>query len=326
MRFCRAAILLIVAGSALSACPLRADELTPASSAQTVSLAQYVSQLQAEHSLATACSQQASACDSNQSGPDETVHLDSGASFNVRNAWLRDALSSAKTLPDAPRAALMRQVETHLDADLSDTRPSSSQPDFTRARHAADAILASREFRTVHQESLWDRLRARLYQWLDRVLGHVAAFGSRSPWIGPLIEWLLGITAATLLLAWIFRNLRGQRLRMALEAARPMERSEERVQNWLREAEEHAGGERYRDAVHCLYWAGIAALDGRRLWHPDRARTPREYLRLLDATSPVLPLLQRQTLSLESIWYGLRPAHRQDYDIAFDLYRRLRTA
>ncbi|MGD0369705.1 MAG: DUF4129 domain-containing protein, partial [Acidobacteriaceae bacterium] len=69
----------------------------------------------------------------------------------------------------------------------------------------------------------------------------------------------------------------------------------------------------------------IATLEGRRLWQPDRARTPREYLRLLDPASPVSPLLRRQTFSFETIWYGLRPAARPDYDHALDLHRRLRS-
>jgi hypothetical protein len=94
----------------------------------------------------------------------------------------------------------------------------------------------------------------------------------------------------------------------------------------MREAEEHAAGGRFRDAVHCLYWASIVTLEGRRLWQPDRARTPREYLRLLDPASATAPLLRRQTFSFETIWYGLRPAARPDYDSALELHRQLRAA
>jgi hypothetical protein len=98
------------------------------------------------------------------------------------------------------------------------------------------------------------------------------------------------------------------------------------VLNWMREAEDHAAAGRFRDAVHCLYWASIVALEGQRLWQPDRARTPREYLRLLDPTSATAPLLRRQTFSFETIWYGLRPAARLDYDSALELHRQLRAA
>ena len=229
-------------------------------------------------------------------------------------------------MPDAKRAALMTSVESHLDADLADVQSASSSPDFATARQRANSILAGREFDTSSEPSLRDRIMAVLYRWLDRLLSHVAAFGSRSPWIGPVLEWFLGGLACALLLVWAFRGVRRQRVRVQLDTARRIQQTDERVLNWMREAEEHAARERFRDAVHCLYWASIATLEGRRLWQPDRARTPREYLRLLDPASPVSPLLRRQTFSFETIWYGLRSAARPDYDHALDLHRRLRSA
>jgi hypothetical protein len=132
--------------------------------------------------------------------------------------------------------------------------------------------------------------------------------------------------ACALLLVWVFRNLRRQRRRMAIEAAHQTEQTEERVSNWLRDAENCAARGAFRDAVHCLYWASIAALEGRRLWQPDRSRTPREYLRLLDPASSVWAILRRQTRSFETIWYGLRAASSSDYDVALDLHRQLRAA
>ncbi len=220
----------------------------------------------------------------------------------------------------------MASVEAHLDADLADAQPPSATPDFVTARKDANAILAGREFNTSSEPSLRDRIMAILYRWLDRLLSHVAAFGARSPWIGPVLEWFLGTLACALLLVWAFRGVHRQRVRMRIEAARNIEQTDERVLNWMREAEEHAARERFRDAVHCLYWASVTALEGRRLWQPDRARTPREYLRLLDPASSLTPLLRRQTFSFESIWYGLRPAARLDYENALQIHHQLRSA
>lgn len=221
---------------------------------------------------------------------------------------------------------MMATAEAHLDEDLADVQAPPAAPDFTAARRDANAILDSREFNTAVETSLRDRVIAMLYRWLDRLLAHVAAFGSRSPWIGPLIEWGLAAIACALLLAWAFRTVRRQCVRMQFETARQIEQTDERVLNWLREAEQHAAVGRFRDAVHCLYWASIVTLEGRRLWQPDRARTPREYLRLVDPGSRVFLLLRNQTFSFERIWYGLRPAERLDYDSALDLHRELRAA
>jgi len=287
----------------------------------------WVNHLAALRSLAVACAANASACDPAPIGPDEHVTSGDGASFVARYGWFRAALSAAKSLADEKRASLMSTAESHLDADLADARPASASPAFSAARHDANAILAGREFRTADaQPSLRDRIMAWLYRWLARLFGHVAAFGSRSPWLGPLFEWGLGAVAAALLLVWAFRIARLQRVRVRPDSAPEIQPSSERVLNWMREAEEHAARERFRDAIHCLYWASIATLEGRRLWQPDRARTPREYLRLVDPASSLAKLLRRQTLSFETIWYGLRTAQRTDYDRALELHQQLRSA
>jgi hypothetical protein len=305
------------------ASPLPA-QTTPGTQPST--LAEYAGHLRSLHALAAACAQKADACDGSRIGSDDERVTDGSMTFEARFDWLAAALSSAKTSSAIDRAQLMQRVEQRLDDDLADTRTAPGAPNFAEARARTDSILATREFSTTSSPSLREQILAWIFQWLDRLFSHVAAFGARSPWIAPLIEWLLGTLACALLLAWAFRNLQRQRRRMAIETGRQIEQSEERVLNWLREAEACAGRGAFRDAVHCLYWASISALEGRRLWQPDRSRTPREYLRLLDPSSPVSPILRRQTRSFETIWYGLRPAGPSDYDVALDLHRQLRAA
>ncbi|HTW50164.1 MAG TPA: DUF4129 domain-containing protein [Acidobacteriaceae bacterium] len=292
-------------------------------------LAGYAAHLRDLRALAGTCAQKAGACDDSRIGSDDRV-TGGPVTFVARYDWLAAALSSAKSKSTADRAQLMQRVEDRIDADLADVQSApgsqSGSANFAQARARADAILATREFDTNTVPSLRERILAWIYEWLDRLLGHVAAFGARSPWIAPLLEWLLGTVACALLLAWVFRNLQRQRRRMAFEAAQQIEQTEARVRNWLREAEASAARGAFRDAVHCLYWASIAALEGRRFWQPDRSRTPREYLRLLDPASPTSLILRRQTRSFETIWYGLRPASPSDYDSALDLHRQLRAA
>jgi hypothetical protein len=74
-------------------------------------------------------------------------------------------------------------------------------------------------------------------------------------------------------------------------------------------------------AIHCAYWAGIARLQDVGALAPDRAKTPREYLRALSKSKLVLPepLATRQqalsllTLRLEKIWYGYHMATEADF-------------
>ena len=307
--------------------PVETQPAAPTAALKPATLEEYAIQVRLLQSVATACAQKISACEVAAAIPDQEVSLGQGKSFAARYEWFSAALNSAKKLSDAGRAAEMRAARQHLDADLADAHTGTA-PDtvFSKARQRANTILDEREFATADQQSLWDRFLEWIFTWIDRALMRVAAFGSRSPWIGPLIEWGLGGVACALVLVWILRLVRRERLRWRIEAERQIEVTEERVLNWMREAEEHAARGAFRDAVHCLYWASVAALEGRRLWHPDRARTPREYLRLLDTTSPAAALLRRQTLAFERIWYGLRPARQSDYDQALQLHQELRAA
>ena len=72
----------------------------------------------------------------------------------------------------------------------------------------------------------------------------------------------------------------------------------------------------WREAVHLAYWAGISFLEAQGLWRPDRARTPREYLRLLPPANTARPALQALTRSFEQIWNAQRPASDSDYGAA----------
>jgi hypothetical protein len=307
--------------------PVEGPPPAPTSVLKPATLADYAHQVDQLQSIAAACAQKSSACAVSAPIPDQKVSLGAGASFTARYEWFSDALTSAKKLPDTARAAQMQAAESHLAADLADAR-SSPPPaaDFSAARRRANAILSEREFATANQQSLWGRFWEWVFTWIDRGLTRVAAFGSRSPWIGPLIEWGLAALACALVLVWILRLVQRERLRLRVEAERQIEVTEERVLNWMRDAEQHAAAGAFRDAVHCLYWASIATLEGRRFWHPDRARTPREYLTLLDSTSGAAALLRRQTLAFENIWYGLRPAQQADYDHALRVHQQLRAA
>ncbi|HTY84670.1 MAG TPA: DUF4129 domain-containing protein, partial [Silvibacterium sp.] len=120
--------------------------------------------------------------------------------------------------------------------------------------------------------------------------------------------------------------LQRQRLAVRVETARQIEPWEEASRNWRNLAEEQAARHEWRDAIHCLYWASIVMLDGRRCWNPNRSRTPREYVALLEPRSQRRDLLRRQTRSFERIWYGLNPADDSDYRNALDLHEQLRAA
>lgn len=298
-----------------------------------ISLEQYQAHLQKLQALAASCEAKASACDANAVGHDEQVQLQGlgvGANINLFQAhygWLRDALTSAHKAADKQRTNAMHAAQNHLEEALSEVSSQSAKTtEIATARQRADAILRHPEFATVHEVSLWDKFWARVGLWLDKIFGGVSRFGQRSPWIGPVMEWgLLGL-ALLAVAFWVIRVMQRQRLTVRMESARQMEPWEEAARNWRELAEQQAAQGAWREAVHCLYWASIAALEGRNFWAPNRSRTPREYIRLLEAGSQRWRLLRQQTQGFERVWYGLRDAARQDYESALTLHEQLRAA
>ncbi|WP_229741078.1 DUF4129 domain-containing protein [Silvibacterium dinghuense] len=304
---------------AILATPLSSHALAAAT------LSAYTMHLGTLRSLVEACRQSPAQCDPDKVGSDEQV---SGASvsFDAHYEWLRDTLHKAHDPSLKDRATLLDDAARHLDEDLRDAGIAAPAKLPSQAVQRRDAILARPEYVTVTQVSIWDRIFARLYSWLDRLFGNVAGFGRRSPWIGPLMEWSLIVLALTGLTLWAMRVFRRQRLRLAAEPGRAMEPAEDASRNWRELAARHAEAHEWRDAIHCLYWASIVLLEGRRMWAPSRSRTPREYVRLVEPGSARRTLLEQQTRAFERIWYGLETAAPGDYQQALHLHEELRAA
>ena len=317
---------LLVAALTLAALPF------PALALKQSSMAQYSAHLQDLHALVERCLANAAACEPAQVGDDDEVKLDglgAGANVNQFEAhydWLRDALKAAQDPKASGRNANLSAAASRLDGALLEAGAPPNESQFTEARQKADAILRHPEFVTVAEQSIWQKIIARFFLWLDSLFSHVASFGRRSPWVAPLLEWGLIVLALVGLLLWAMRAMQRQRLAVRSEAARQIEPWEEASRDWRNLAEEQAARQEWREAIHCLYWASIVMLEGRRFWSPNRARTPREYVALLEPGSERWALLRRQTGGFERIWYGLNPADANNYRSALALHEQLRAA
>jgi len=211
------------------------------------SIDQYRAHLKNLQILVQSCEAEASACNASAVGNDEQVSLrglDVGAnvdSFEANYDWLRDALKSAQNAGNKNRSDDLQAASTKLDEALRDVSGGgSTQTNIAVARRHADAVLGHPEFATVEEDSIWERILARLALWLDSLFNNVAQFGKRSPWIGPVMEWgLIGIALVGLTL-WTMRAFQRQRLAVRMEAARQLEPWEETARNWRALADEQA--------------------------------------------------------------------------------------
>lgn len=246
---------------------------------------------------------------------------DGGRHYDVPSELLAARLLKAEKQPEL-RGQQLGQARDYLDALAAEaTSLSGPQPASTAsARSKLDAILARSEYAHARRQSWWDKLRARINEMLFNAMVRILRGIGGQASFGYILLWI-GVCAAAVLIAyWIFRRwfrtARGEE--MALQAAAIPSRS---WQEWIFAAREAAGRGDYRMAIHCAYWASIARLQDLGALAPDRAKTPREYLRALSKSKLILPetLATRQqalsllTSRLEKIWYGYHVATEADF-------------
>jgi len=353
------ALLLVVAAKPVRAAFIVAPG---ADQSARVSIAQYRKHLEDLDGLVATCQKQrsAAACDRAKVGQDDSVlWMSGGASVErqVRYDWLRDLLDQAgkdsgagtakvepalKTKPEtnintktgtktgaktAPVSldTLLTQAHQRLTEDWNQASTAEQiVPVYASESKSLNAILARKEYKGVSESSARERFLEWLANWLDSALTRLVRFGSRSPWIAFTLRALL-LGAICLGLVWaLIRVERRSRIKLSPEpltvAGAPSTRE---WQLWLADAHSMAEQGLWREAIHFLYWAAIARLESRRMWPADRARTPREYLRLLPAADPRLGKLATLTRSFERTWYGGREAGFSDFEAAEKLAAEL---
>lgn len=221
-------------------------------------------------------------------------------SFDVSNATLVRDLRSLTSKPDPVlnarvREALfaLRRAARDFDAPPADRAP---------ARAHLRQILDDREFRGIHGPTWRDRLRQQILQIIQSLLERLIG-SSAIPTLSDILVYSLVAIAVIVLVLWVYRTLTQEtRTVSILPDLVPV--SARAWQVWLADAKNAAARGEWRDAIHLSYWCGVSFLEARGAWAPDRARTPREYLRLLSPSSDHRPALTALTRNFELVWYG----------------------
>ncbi|HLX00383.1 MAG TPA: DUF4129 domain-containing protein [Candidatus Acidoferrales bacterium] len=253
--------------------------------------------------------------------------------FETSTTWLTDALKDFEKKSPIERKELCESAVRRLlaiRAEAENIRTAQAGPDMADSSARLQKILSAREFRQVHEQSwlsqLWDQVQRWIDWVLERTLGRLLGEG-------PLRTTLLYAMIAAVFLfvaVWIVRSLRSlaRTETFRVDAVFPPGKH---WRDWARESLTAAGTGDYRVALHAAYWAGVYRLAEVGAWQLDRARTPREYLRLVnqpaagagDTRSPAAKAkpegaaaLAALTRSMEASWYGYLPATQQDFDVA----------
>ena len=297
-----------------------------ATSGRTLTLPEYISELDRCSAVLNSHQSDPAAFRNLRSTlPAQWTVADGGQSYAVGTAWLTDALVALRTDTRAnnpllqetrQRLAALRAAAEGLE-DASHASSSQQQP-----RAQLDRILSQKEFQNGHGPSWFDLLKARVYDWIGRKLDWIFGHFRHGRTIGNVIAWTVIALAALLLALWAVRaSLRGGRqTEMDLGGA---SRPEGGWRDWLRNARAAAERGDYRAAIHGAYWAGVMRLEEVHRLPQDRARTPREALRLIRRESADYAPLAQLTRRFELVWYGYRSATEMDWGDAMQQLEKL---
>jgi hypothetical protein len=309
------------AGAALLLSPLIASSVIAAASSDarprppSMTTTQYVAELDA---LASAIDGVDAGAASRASAaitelPTDWRVDDAHRTFDVPLAPLRlEWQAWTSTHDPAARRHLQDHVQMLRAEAMSFTRPALDRA----GQHARLAdILSGREFADLQGPTWLDRLRQRVLRLLTDSLGR-AVPSSFFPSIGRFAVFALIAVAIFSSGRWALRVFQRREPSEMIPGGEAMSSSD-----WthrLASAQAAAARGDWRDAVHLTYWCAVAFLESRGAWHPDRARTPREYLHLLPSSSAQAPMLAALTRRFEQVWYGTAHADAQTYADAID--------
>lgn len=292
----------------------------PSLKLQRISTDQSLQQITAMRSLVERCKIDAAACGASVV-PSPAMVDDK---FATRWDWLQLTLNLCKDPKFSTRVELLDAAEEHLADDAHDLADSQSAAPDEDARARANAILAQPEFNRVQQTSYFAAKVAALMLLINKLFAGTSSFLPKAWWIAPTLEYGVLLLAAIGLVLWAWRLNRQDRLRIDT-GSKPTQAWHAESESWAERAELEAAQANWREAVHCLYWSAIVMLEGQKFWLQNRARTPREYLSLLEPGSERRRQLGGLTRVFERIWYGLRPAAESDYRDAKAMLDQMRT-
>ena len=312
-----AALVLLASFFALAGCGCAADQ--PALTHQ-----EYIAQLRSYESQVGALAttpQNAPAL--RDSIPDSLTVQTSKGNVAVDTKFFREALNRFLTVQPVEKPRIITDLGARLqamrtEADLYE-QPSRAD-EATRQR--LEQILSAREFNHVHGPSALDLLKQRIQAWILKQLRKLSPKVPDIRDAGQWFVWTMIALAAAVAAVWLYRISR-QNLADARREIVPFMPSARSWHEWMAQAREKAAQGQWRDAIHLGFWAAVSRLESEGVWPPDKARTPREYLGAIPASSLSREPFSAITRKFEASWYGDRPTTAADFAQFADNLERL---
>jgi hypothetical protein len=244
--------------------------------------------------------------------PDKYIVVGNGTSFSIENTVLKKSVGEYKIAYPERKADLLAAMQSSVKQMREGLFAYSQASDHGLERAKLAEVMSRKEFRRVTGPTLIDIWTEKAKIWILRILTKL--FGNLpDPEQGSnVLTWILIAVATSLLAIWLVRNIRRKEVEYTREPIL-FAPSSTHWRTWLAQAQSSAENGNWRDAIHFAYWAGISNLEESGAWAPDKARTPREYLRIISPRDPNRPALSALTKKFEVVWYGEFPAAAGDY-------------
>lgn len=291
----------------------QAVQAAPTPSIRQLTLAEFEQETQRlESAVADLKAQPEGALALHQSIPDQYIVVGNNTSFTISNLVLKKSLGEFRFAYPQRKEKLLNAVQSAIAQMREGTSAFSNPASYERERKTLTDVLSRREFRRVSGQTKLEIWAAKLKLWLARLLMKAFGYVPSSEHGSQILTWVLIGTAIILLALWLMRASRRREGELSVERVL-FAPSEKHWRTWLTEAKAAADAGNWRDAIHLAYWAGISKLEDSGAWVPDRARTPREYLKIMAARDPNRSALSALTKKFEVVWYGEFPAGASDY-------------
>jgi hypothetical protein len=212
-----------------------------------------------------------------------------------------------------PLAALARLGSTGLVSPPVDLPPPSHDP--SRAREAADQVLARPEYRWGDDRSLAERIG----EWVADQVGRLTApFGVGAGGVPVWVGWLVLVALVALVGVLVYRSRTGWRRDRAAGAAgegRVVVSAGEDAVDWAAEVARCESRGLWRDALRARYRLLVGDLAQRRIIGDLVGRTAGELVAEVRGTSPgaASPFAAATDL-FEAAWYGGAPVGPRERD------------
>ncbi len=244
--------------------------------------------------------------------------------IEVSTSWLRAGLN---TIAKDPKSTVenVGPLLAHLRAlrrDAQDFSQGNQYPDGSAPRKL-DEILARPEFNGVRGPTWFDRLVDRIQDWLAGLIEKFGTGLTGHQQIVNVMFWALLVGAAGTLLVWMARRLLQRSETQGFTLTSSGQGAARSSRNLAHKAGEAAARGDFREATRFAYWAAIHGLEEAGLWNVDHTRTHREYLRLIGSEKPQREPLAALTRQFEHVWYAVRPASEDDFQITLEQLEKL---